>query len=126
MPRYQLQIAVVLALSAVGSLLVFYFTRTKEGKIQLPTHVDESEETFYGPDPFDVTKPEDIIDGYPIDADAFWTRVRLKSSLDAVVYWVLTGETDAFQETSDFLLACCYPDNSGGILWLVCDEQRPH
>jgi hypothetical protein len=77
MPRFQLEVALALAVSACGSLTVFYLTRTKEGKVQLPTYIDESEDGLNGNDPFDVTKPEDIIDGYPIEGDAFWTKVCL-------------------------------------------------
>ena len=72
MPRFQLPIAIALVVSAVISLLTFYLTRTKEGQIQLPTAVvDEQGER----DVFDVTRPEDITDGYPIDAENFWIRV---------------------------------------------------
>jgi hypothetical protein len=75
MVRFELAVAITLASSACVSLIVFYLTRDQEGKVQLPTHVDESEHVLYGHDPFDVTTPEDIIDGYPIDADAFWASV---------------------------------------------------
>jgi hypothetical protein len=71
MPRFQLPIAIALVVSVVISLLTFYLTRTKEGQIQLPTTVDEQDER----DVFDVTRPEDITDGYPIDAESFWIRV---------------------------------------------------
>lgn len=74
MPHFQLPIAVALVVSAVISLLTFYLTRTKEGKIQLPAHTaveDEQNER----DVFDVIRPEDVTDGYPIDAEGFWKRV---------------------------------------------------
>lgn len=73
----ELWVAIALATSACSSSVVFYFTREQEGKIHLPTHVDESEDAVHGNDPFEVTTPEDIIDGYPIYEDAFWTSVRL-------------------------------------------------
>ena len=71
MPRFQLQIAIALVTSVVTSLITFYFTRTKEGKIQLPTTANEQNEH----DIFDVLRPEDVTDGYPIDEESFWTRV---------------------------------------------------
>ena len=71
MPRFQLPIAVALGASVVISLITFYFTRTKEGKIQLPTTANGQNER----DIFDVLRPEDITDGYPIDEESFWTRV---------------------------------------------------
>jgi hypothetical protein len=77
MIRFELGVAITLAVSAGCSLILFYLTREKDGKVQLPTHVDESEDVVNGHDPFEVTTLEDIIDGYPIDADAFWVSVRV-------------------------------------------------
>lgn len=72
MPLYQLQIASTLIITALGSSVVFYLNRPTEGKIQLPLHSDSNGTD----DAFDVTKPEDIIDGYPIDGEGFWAQVR--------------------------------------------------
>jgi hypothetical protein len=69
MPRFQLQVAVLSVIGAACSLTVFYLARPEEGKIKLP-HTEQDE--F---DPFDVTRPEDLVDGYPIDEQAFWFRV---------------------------------------------------
>jgi hypothetical protein len=67
----------VLVISAFSSLCVQYFTgKNAEGAIQLPLRVDE---TLH--DPFDVTRPEDAVHGYPIDAEGFWTRVRVSIHL---------------------------------------------
>ena len=74
MPRFQLPIAVVLVLSALASIVVFYLTPNDEGKIKLPVHSDEDEERFTN-DPFDVTTPQDVTDGYPVDPEGFWRRV---------------------------------------------------
>ncbi|KAJ6495420.1 Alpha/Beta hydrolase protein [Mycena sanguinolenta] len=71
MPLYQLEIATALAISAFGSSVFIYLNRPTEGKIQLPIHT----ELDAGEDAFDVTKPEDIVDGYPIDGEAFWVKV---------------------------------------------------
>jgi hypothetical protein len=76
MPEFQLEVAIALAASACGSLVVFYLTRTKEGKIQLSINVEEPENDQHGHDPFDVTKAGDIDEGYPIEPDAFWESVR--------------------------------------------------
>ena len=70
MPRFQLPIAIALVTSVFTSLITFYFTRTKEGKIQLPTANGQNER-----DIFDVLRPEDVTEGYPIDEESFWTRV---------------------------------------------------
>jgi hypothetical protein len=76
MIRFELGVAITLAVSAFGSLVLFYLAREKVGKVRLPVHVDESEDVIHRHDPFDVTTLEDITDGYPIDADAFWASVR--------------------------------------------------
>lgn len=77
MPRLEFEISVALVVSVVLSGIVLWITREKEGKVQLPTHVDDESlgDGFLGGDPFDVTKPEDVIDGYPIDEDEFWKKV---------------------------------------------------
>ena len=69
---FQLPISIALAASVLTSLITFHFTRTKEGKIQLPVTANEQDEG----DIFDVIRPEDVTDGYPIDEEIFWTRVR--------------------------------------------------
>ncbi|KAH9932951.1 ATP-binding cassette transporter [Fomitopsis serialis] len=71
MPQYQLEVAVVLAVSAACSLTVFLLSQLKEGKI----HLDAEEEEQ---DPFDVTKPEDLVDGTPVYGDEFWHTMRLR------------------------------------------------
>ena len=71
MPRFQFPISIALVTSVVISLITLYFTRTKEGKIQLPILANEQNER----DIFDVIRPEDVTDGNPIDEESFWTRV---------------------------------------------------
>ncbi|KDR79985.1 hypothetical protein GALMADRAFT_242167 [Galerina marginata CBS 339.88] len=75
MLRLQLPIAIVLGVSAAASCIFFFFTQTEEGKIQLPRHV-EAEDDVPQHDPFDVTKPQDVNDGFPIEEEQFWTRMR--------------------------------------------------
>ena len=67
MSRFQLLIAISLAVSAVISVLTFYLTRIKEGKIQLPapSAVEQNELKIF----------DDVTDGYPINEESFWTRV---------------------------------------------------
>lgn len=82
MPAFQFPIAIALVASAASSFALFAFTRPSEGQIQLPTYqYDQSddlaptEELDGEKDPFDVTRPEDIIDGDPIDEERFWKLV---------------------------------------------------
>ncbi len=64
---------------AFASLVISYCTRkNSEGSIQLPVYNDRDDQ-HGGHDPFDITKVEDLIDGYPIDAEAFWNKVRGKN-----------------------------------------------
>lgn len=77
MPQFQLEIAIALAASVVVSLSEFYVTKTEEGKIQLPiTREADGFDDEY--DPFDVTTPLDIVDGFPVDGDKFWARVSCR------------------------------------------------
>ena len=71
MLRFQLPISIALVTSVVISLIAFYFTRTKEGKMQLPIEANEQNERDF----LDVIRPEDVTDGYPIDEESFWKRV---------------------------------------------------
>ncbi|KAH8087167.1 multidrug resistance-associated ABC transporter [Cristinia sonorae] len=85
MPDFQLPVAVTLATSAVCSLGLYALSGSKEGKIRLPTATqDAGEEPLK--DPFDVTKPEDIVDGVPLDEEAFWARMRLRKVILASVF----------------------------------------
>ncbi|KAH7906727.1 multidrug resistance-associated ABC transporter [Hygrophoropsis aurantiaca] len=85
MPPYQLHVAVVLAGTALCSLAVLCITQPREGKLQLATTQNASLEEELKHDPFDVTKPEDIDDGTPIDGDAFWRKMRLWKLVLAIV-----------------------------------------
>ncbi|OBZ67977.1 ATP-dependent bile acid permease [Grifola frondosa] len=87
MPQYQLQVAIALALSAVCSLGLFVFARPEEGKIQLPTYAEEEESSQQ--DPFDVTKPEDFIDGTPVDEERFWAKMRLRKLIISLLLVVI-------------------------------------
>jgi len=83
MPQYQLEVAVLLAASVVCSVVIFYPTRPRDGQIKLSVEHDDGYEHGTQPDPFDVSTPEDIIDGYPIDGDAFWVKVSVEPIVGA-------------------------------------------
>ena len=77
MPQFEFEIGIFLLCCALVSIAVFLFeSRSQEGKLKLPTH---GEDFLNGAlevdDPFDVTKPEDIIDGDPIREVEFWAAV---------------------------------------------------
>lgn len=81
--RFQFAVAIVLGLSAFFSAALFFWLFPPNGgKIQLPTSYDspdsddESEPELPGEnDPFVVTRPEDFVDGEPIDEENFWVKV---------------------------------------------------
>jgi hypothetical protein len=74
MPPFQLPVAVALATGAILSLAVRGLSASKRGKIALPVTSDAPLEPQH--DPFDVTSPEDITDGEPVDETSFWLNVR--------------------------------------------------
>ncbi len=75
MPLYQLPVSIVLFTAAFASFIIHLLTHPHEGKIKLPTFLQDADEHQPLKDPFDVTRPEDVVDGEPIDEDAFWSRV---------------------------------------------------
>jgi hypothetical protein len=77
MPLFQLPVAATLAGSAVLSLAYRGLSASKHGKIALPLTSESQLEPRH--DPFDVTSPEDIIDGEPVDETRFWLNVRSPS-----------------------------------------------
>ncbi|KAI0720942.1 ATP-binding cassette transporter [Cerioporus squamosus] len=74
MAEYQLHVAISLAAGLVTSIAVLCLAGPRKTTIELPTSVDGNSSLLR--DPFDVTKPDDLVDGIPIDADGFWSRVR--------------------------------------------------
>jgi hypothetical protein len=85
MSLFQLPVAVALASSALLSLAVRSLSASNWGKIALPVTLNDPLEPRR--DPFDVTSPEDIIDGEPIDETSFWLNVR--SLIRTLAYSVL-------------------------------------
>lgn len=78
MPRFEFEISIALVVCVAASCIILWFTREKEGKVALPTNIGDEpvgDGFIGGGDPFDVTRPEDIVDGLPIDEDEFWRRV---------------------------------------------------
>ena len=76
--NFQLPIAVTLAGTGLLSLAFHRLSASERGKIALPITSDGPLESR--PDPFDVTLPEDIIDGEPIDEASFWVNVSSQSA----------------------------------------------
>ncbi|EIN08192.1 multidrug resistance-associated ABC transporter [Punctularia strigosozonata HHB-11173 SS5] len=90
MPEFQLPVAVVLAAGAVCSLVSYaaaHRNDTKEGKIKLPAYASDPDVT--ASDAFNVTKPEDIVEGEPLDERQFWTWARLRKLVLSVAFFAI-------------------------------------
>ena len=72
---YQLTASIILAVSAAISATVNLATSKPEGRVKLDG--PEGEQEY---DPFDVTTPEDVAPGEPIDGPQFWSRVWILHS----------------------------------------------
>jgi hypothetical protein len=71
MPEYQLPVAIFLAVTTAISGTAYAFDHGKdEGNIKLVEDAADSEH-----DPYNVTTPEDVVDGEPLDESAFWANV---------------------------------------------------
>ncbi|KAG6812192.1 hypothetical protein H0H92_003997 [Tricholoma furcatifolium] len=108
MPRFQLEVCVLLAAAALSSAGLFYLNRPREGKVQLPTQgtLEPLQGERVGHDPFDVTTPEDVVDGYPIDGDAFWSKMKRRKFFLAIV------------------LAAILAIDAASLGWFIENEER--
>lgn len=80
MPWFEFEISLVSVVLVLGSCVAFWITREKEGQVKLPTYSGDLDTRHFGEsDPFDVTKPEDVMDGYPLNGEGFWQRVSLQA-----------------------------------------------
>ncbi|KAJ2928533.1 hypothetical protein H1R20_g8544, partial [Candolleomyces eurysporus] len=132
MPRFQFEIAITLAASVVASILAFYWAKQKrEGKIQLPTHNDEEldGDHYSKHDPLEVTTPEDVIDGYPLEEEAFWRRMQWRKTYIAVLLAlvvslniVVLGCAFANNETEELIIASLQLSFSFYLLVLAGDS----
>ncbi|KIY53870.1 multidrug resistance-associated ABC transporter [Fistulina hepatica ATCC 64428] len=74
----ELSFAIALVAAACISATVFLSScRKSENQVKGPQNTKH--------DPFNVTKPLDLVDGFPINPDAFWRRTRFKKLLIAIV-----------------------------------------
>ncbi|RXW15952.1 hypothetical protein EST38_g9897, partial [Candolleomyces aberdarensis] len=115
MLRFQFEIAIILAASVIASILAFYWAKQQEdAKIRLPTHNDEAldDDHHSGHDPLEVTTPEDVIDGYPLEEEAFWRRMRWRKiyiaallALTISLNTVALGYAFANDETKEVIIA---------------------
>jgi hypothetical protein len=76
---YPLAASAIADVCAISSALILLFSRPK--RLELPTtNAGDRDERLEGEDrkdPFDIATSEDMIDGYPIHEEKFWSQVRL-------------------------------------------------
>ncbi|KAJ7654642.1 multidrug resistance-associated ABC transporter [Mycena polygramma] len=112
MPRYQLEVAVALSVSAVSSSLLLFLNRAREGKVRLANDADGSEEIYPDGDPFDITTAEDLVDGYPIKEEAFWAKMRTRkivlSAMLGLVVLLQAGRLGLGGDLTIWVLHLCF------------------
>ncbi|KAK7463002.1 hypothetical protein VKT23_007584 [Stygiomarasmius scandens] len=88
MARLQFEIAVLLAICAITSLSALLLSRawSRDGKIQLPLHTEENGTEDLTPDPFDVITAEDCLEGYPIEEEKFWKRMKWRKIILSTLF----------------------------------------
>ncbi|KAH8986771.1 ATP-binding cassette transporter [Lactarius hatsudake] len=86
---FQLPVAVTLAGAGLLSIVFRGLSASEQGKITLPITLDSPLESRH--DPFDVTSPEDIIDGEPIDEASFWANTKLRGTLLVMAFAVIVS-----------------------------------
>ncbi|KAH9169799.1 ATP-binding cassette transporter [Lactarius sanguifluus] len=86
---FQLPVAVTLAGTGLLSIVFRGLSASERGKIALPITLDSPLESQH--DPFDVTSPEDIIDGEPIDEASFWANTKLRGALLVIAFAVIVS-----------------------------------
>lgn len=80
MLQLQLVVAIVLTVAVFCSAALFFWLSppNRTGKIVLPATVEDdafNQQLSDNTDPFLVTKPEDFVDGTPVNEDSFWASV---------------------------------------------------
>lgn len=106
MLQYQLPVAAILAATGIGSLLVLCLTRSQQPKIQLLTSGEVEQDECLLRDPFDVTRPEDFVDGYPINEVAFWNKAGSHTTCLVFLTYLYSHVVGSPLETVGFRSAC--------------------
>jgi hypothetical protein len=122
MPLFQLPVAVTLASSALLSLAV---RASKWGKIALPVTLNDPLEPRR--DPFDVTSPEDIIDGEPIDETSFWLKVRhhIRTLTYSVSLFFVRRSSAGHFWSLPLSLLCLYKPSPWVMPLRLCPQRPP-
>ena len=76
---FKLGFSVVLLVTVVFSAVILYFTRPRQVKLDLDGGNEPLGAGSDGArrDPFDILRPDDTVDGYPILPERFWKQMQL-------------------------------------------------
>ncbi|KAI0062503.1 ATP-binding cassette transporter [Artomyces pyxidatus] len=128
MVRFQLATAIALASSAVLSLAFFWLLKPREGKLKLPITA-EGEDDAPAHDPFDTTRPEDVIDGEPINEEGFWARICLRKTVLSFMFAIILAIQSTSLAYSIYLsltaFVATYALNIVFAVYLTCISVRP-
>ena len=113
MPQHQLPVAISLSACALFSAAVFALAKPDDGKVKLP----EIARDATSKDPFDVTTPEDIVDGEPIDEARFWSRVCTVYVVARLTFICVL--LDAATQIAAHISLCCNPGNGNSVSCMV-------
>jgi hypothetical protein len=82
--------SVVLLISCLVSAAVAFITLPRNVKLESGNDYEPLAGAEQPTDPFDIVKPEDLIDGYAISPERFWERMRIiKAILCAILIFVV-------------------------------------
>ncbi|KZT58208.1 multidrug resistance-associated ABC transporter [Calocera cornea HHB12733] len=102
---HTLPFAVALASGSLLSAIILLLSRPRTGQIRLPTHAAEGlngnahdsdgpelvVEPLEKEDLFNVAKPEDLVDGTPVDEEEFWQQTKLRKIVLTAVLALLVA-----------------------------------
>lgn len=79
---FKLAFSIVLLVIGLLSVGILYYTQPRRIKLDSNGEYEPLRCGSDGvrPDPFDITGPEDAVDGYPVEPQKFWKRMRLVKS----------------------------------------------
>jgi len=119
MPDYRLPASIALAAAATISASVNFATAKQEGKIKLDG--PEGEQEY---DPFNVTTPEDVAPGEPIDGPHFWSRVCVLTFFLTINACLFTSSSDSPRQVCPSSRFHRYPHSPNHLTRMVGHDAR--
>ncbi|KDQ21679.1 hypothetical protein BOTBODRAFT_26106 [Botryobasidium botryosum FD-172 SS1] len=109
MLAYELHLSVALVVGALLSTIIFFLSQPKRIQLESDYEPLEGEDPYdadlQGRDMFDIAKPEDMVDGFPINEAEFWAKIRVRKAVANLVLSLLVGV------------------NAGSVGWLIVTDE---